>query len=56
MAERQQTEADIVNAALRLAATRSWTDIRMSDIAAEAGMSLADLAGIIGGKADLLRL
>lgn len=56
MAERQQTEADIVNAALRLAATRSWTDIRMSDIAAEAGMGLADLAGIIGGKADILRL
>ena len=56
MAERQQIEADIVNAALRLAATGSWTDIRMSDIAAEAGMGLADLAGIIGGKADILRL
>jgi AcrR family transcriptional regulator len=56
MAERQQSETEIVNAALRLAATHSWGDIRMSDIAAEAGISLADLAGIIGGKADILRL
>lgn len=56
MADRQQTETGIVNATLRLAATRAWADIRMTDIAAEAGMSLADMAGLIGGKADILRL
>ncbi len=56
MADRQQAETGIINAALRLAATRAWADIRINDIAAEADMSLADLAGIIGGKADILRL
>ena len=56
MAERHKAETEIVDAALRLAATRSWSDIRMSDIAAEAEISLSDLAGIIGGKADILRL
>ena len=56
MAERQQNETAIIDAALRLAATRPWADIRMTDIAAEAEVSLADLAGMIGGKADILRL
>lgn len=56
MADRQQTEAGIVDAALRLAATRDWAGIRMTDIAAEAGISLADIAGVIDGKAAILRL
>ena len=56
MADAHQAETALVNAGLRLAATRPWADIRMTDIAAEANMSLADVAGIIGGKADILRL
>ncbi len=56
MADAHQAETALVDAGLRLAATRPWADIRMTDIAAEANMSLADVAGIIGGKADILRL
>ncbi len=46
----------IVSAAFRLAATRPWSEVKLSDVAAEADMSLADLAGVIGGKADILQL
>jgi AcrR family transcriptional regulator len=56
MADAHQAETALVDAGLRLAATRPWADIRMTDIAAEANMSLADVADIIGGKADILRL
>jgi AcrR family transcriptional regulator len=56
MADRQHKQATIVDAALRLAATRAWTDVRINDIAAEAGIGLADLAETIDGKADILRL
>ncbi len=46
----------IVDAALRLAANRPYTDIRLADIAAEAGMPLAELAGHVGSRTDVLRL
>ena len=49
-------ENAIVTAAFRLAATRAWGEVQLADIAAEAELSLADLAGLIGGKADMLRL
>ncbi len=56
MADRQQKQAAIVDAAFRLAATRAWTDVRLSDIAAEAGVGLADLAELVDGKADILHI
>jgi len=51
-----ERENAIVTAAFRLAATRAWSEVKLADIAAEAELSLADLAGLIGGKADILRL
>ena len=51
-----ERESKIVTAAFRLAESRPWSEVRLTDIAAEAGLSLADIAGIIGGKADILRL
>lgn len=51
-----ERETTIVTAAFRLAASRAWSEVKLADIAAEAGLSLADIAGVIGGKADILRL
>ncbi len=51
-----ERETAIVAAAFKLAATRAWSEVKLADIAAEAGLSLADIAGVIGGKADILRL
>ena len=51
-----EPETTIVTAAFRLAATRAWNEVKLADIAAESGLSLADIAGAIGGKADILRL
>lgn len=56
MDARQKTETAIVNAALSLAATRAWQDVHMSDIAAEAGLGLAELAELLSGKADVLHI
>jgi len=44
----------IVDAALALAAERPWEDVRLSDIAAEAGVSLAGLRASFDGKMDIL--
>lgn len=44
----------IVDAALTLAATRPWQEVRLSDIAAEADVSLADLRERFDGKLDIL--
>ncbi len=49
-------ETAIVNAAFQLAATRAWSEVKLADVAAEAELTLADLAGVIGGKADILQL
>ena len=51
-----ERETAIVTAAFRLAATRAWSEVKLADVAAESGLSLADMAGAIGGKADILRL
>lgn len=51
-----ERETTIVTAAFRLAASRPWSEVKLTDIAAEAELSLADIAGVIGGKADILRL
>lgn len=55
MAVVEERENAIIDAALRLAATRGWRDIRLSDIAAEAGLDLAELAQVTSSKADILR-
>jgi AcrR family transcriptional regulator len=39
---------------LKLAADRPWAEITLRDIAAEAGLDLADLYGCVQTKADLL--
>jgi hypothetical protein len=46
----------IVDAALRLASDRCYADIRLSDIAVEAGMPMAELAGHVDSRIDVLRL
>jgi Bacterial regulatory proteins, tetR family. len=45
---------DIVEALMRLAAERDWDAIRLSDIAAEAGVSLADFRGAFPSKGAVL--
>ena len=55
MTAAEKQENAIVDAALRLAARRSWRDVRLGDIAAEAKMNLADLAKVTSSKADIVR-
>jgi AcrR family transcriptional regulator len=45
---------DIVEAAMQLAAMRDWDDVRLSDIAAEAGVTLATLRGAFDSKGAIL--
>jgi hypothetical protein len=51
----EEHENALIDAALRLAARRRWRDVRLGDIAAEAGIDLADLAKITSSKADIVR-
>jgi ubiquinone biosynthesis protein COQ9 len=44
----------IIDAAFRLAARQPWQDVTLAAIAAEAGLSLAGLAGLVKGKTDIL--
>lgn len=44
----------IVDAAMRLAAERSWSDISLADIASEAEINLGDLRSKIEHKSDIL--
>lgn len=46
---------DVINAALDLALTRSWRDIRLNDIAGEAGMTLAQLREHVPSKIGILK-
>jgi ubiquinone biosynthesis protein COQ9 len=55
MASAEQQENAVIDAALRLAARRSWRDVRLADIAAEAKIDLAGLAKVASGKADIVR-
>jgi AcrR family transcriptional regulator len=50
-----EQENAVIDAALRLAARRRWRDVRLGDIAAEAGIDLADLARMTSSKADIVR-
>jgi AcrR family transcriptional regulator len=51
----EEQENAVIDAALRVAARRSWRDVRLSDIAAEANLDLADLAKVTSSKADIVR-
>lgn len=51
----EDRENAIIDAALRLAAGRSWRDVRLSDIAGEAGVGLAELAQTVSSKEDIVR-
>ncbi len=44
----------VVEATMRLAADRPWSDIELSDIAREAGVSLADLRDLFPSKGAIL--
>jgi AcrR family transcriptional regulator len=44
----------IVDAALRLAAEKPWPEVSLSDIAEASGVSLAELARLVSGKAQIL--
>ena len=46
----------IWTAALSLAATRPWKEITLPQIAAAAGLSLADISSCVSSKAEILRL
>ncbi len=46
----------IIDAAMELAVEKSWTDITLADIAARAGISLAELRRHVSGRDEILRL
>lgn len=54
MTDRQALEARIVDAALKLAAMRPWSEVSLLDIAAEAGVTLADMRGVLGSKGEIV--
>lgn len=60
MARRTSTKATAdprqaaIDAALELAAERDWDSIRLSEIAARAGISLSDLRDLFDGKLEIL--
>ena len=54
--ETSSDSAKIVTAALRLAQDRKWTDIKLSEIAAEAGVGLAALQAAVGSRMGILKL
>ena len=52
--DREAIRTDIVDAAMRLAAELDWEEVRLSDIAAEAGVTLATLRGAFDSKGAIL--
>ncbi len=56
MAKNPSTNDKILDAALRLAASRRWTEITLRDIAGEAGLSLAALNETVPSRAAILAL
>jgi ubiquinone biosynthesis protein COQ9 len=56
MAKAPSLDARILDAALRLAASRRWTEITLRDIAGEAGLTLAELNSAVPSRAAILAL
>lgn len=57
MPKRKRSPQDAaIDAALALAESRPWREIQLADIAAEAGLSLAQLAEVAGDKTEILKL
>jgi AcrR family transcriptional regulator len=53
--KKTRTVDDVTDAALRLAATRRWKDIRLDDIADETGVTLAELRDLVPSKIGILK-
>src|SRR5262245_53269576 len=49
-----ETRERIIEAAFRLAAEKPWPEITLAAIAEVAGLSLAELAGQVSGKAQII--
>jgi len=47
-------EGRLITAATRLAAGRDWQDVALADIAAEAGLTLADLRAVFASKSEIV--
>jgi AcrR family transcriptional regulator len=56
MAKNPSINDRILDAALRLAASRRWTEITLRDIAGEAGLTLAELNSAVPSRAAILAL
>jgi ubiquinone biosynthesis protein COQ9 len=56
MAKNPSINDRILDAALRLAASRRWTEITLRDIAGEAGLTLAELNSAVPSRAAVLAL
>lgn len=54
MAAKRSPEEKIVDAALRLAASRGWTGLSLAEIAKSARVDLPVLSGLFGSKNDIL--
>ncbi len=54
MADASQNLDKLIDAALRLAAERPWSDVGLRDIAGEAEVDLATLRGLVDSKADIV--
>ena len=52
----EEREDAVIDAALGIAARRRWRDVRLNDIAEEAGLELSEVARVASSKADILRL
>ncbi len=55
MAKKSKSIDHVIDAALKLATERSWRDIRLADIAGEAGITLGELRGFVSCKVGVLR-
>lgn len=51
-----QGSQNVIEAAMRLAANRSWGEIRMTDIAQEANVTLASLSAVASSRTEVLAL
>jgi AcrR family transcriptional regulator len=56
MTDPQSSETRLIAAALKLAAERRWSEVSLADIAAAAGLGLAELGAGIANKTDVLIL
>jgi ubiquinone biosynthesis protein COQ9 len=56
MLDQSKPRDRLVGAAMRLAAERPWSEITLADIAAAAGLGLADVRGLVASKSEIVAL